>query len=640
MSNKWLFVWLLLLVGSFVYAQPPERTSGSKKANDAYDLGARYFSMRNLDAAAEQLRLAIQEDPRFIEAYLVLAEVYEDSGKPVDAIETYKKGLPINPLFYPYGYITLGNLLFGEGMYQQAMDNFQYFMSLNTNNPDQTNKARLGTEKCNFALNALNHPVDFKPVNIGETVNTELDEYWPSLSADEKTLFITRLIPSDDPAKKVQEDFFISEWKDTAWSIVSNAGRPLNTPDNEGAQTISGDGRTMVFTACNRRDGKGRCDLYASEKEGGQWTIPVNLGSPVNTPYRETQPALSADGRTLYFSSDRPGGKGQHDIWTAHRNDNGLWSVPVNLGDTINTPGIEMSPFIHEDNQTLYFSSNGHLGMGGYDLFVSRKDSNGHWQIPENMGYPINTNRDEIGLIVNARGNKAYYSSDKDKYHGKDIFVFDLPVNGRPLMVTYMKGKVFDAQDHHFLKAEFRLTDLESGKDVYRSLSDSITGEFLVSIPVNRNYMLHVIRTGYLFYSGNFTLKNIFEPDKPFIKDVPLQPLRAGNSIVLNNVFFETDSYTLKKESRLELDKVVHLLMANPQIKIEIGGHTDNTGSTEYNQKLSENRARAVAEYLISSSVKADRITSKGYGMRISLAANDTDEGRAQNRRTEMKVVE
>jgi outer membrane protein OmpA-like peptidoglycan-associated protein len=396
----------------------------------------------------------------------------------------------------------------------------------------------------------------------------------------------------------------------------------------------------MIFTACNRGDGIGRCDLYASSKEGDIWSLPINLGNPVNTKYRETQPSISPDSRTLYFSSDRPGGKGLHDIWVSHRDENGQWSTPLNLGDTINTEGEEMSPFIHPDDQSLYFSSDGLIGLGGYDLFISRRDSAGKWQTPVNLGYPINTNRDEIGLIVNSRGDKAYYSSDVDKITGKDIFVFELPVRDRPLMVTYMKGKVFDALDHRLLKAQFELVDLETGRIIFSSFSDSLTGEFLVSIPVNRNYMLNVAKKAYLFFSENFSLKNSFDADKPFLKDVPLQPMMIGNSVVLKNVFFDTDSYALKKESTVELKKVVRLLQTNPEIKIEIGGHTDNTGNLDYNQKLSESRAKAVVDYLISTSVKADRMVSKGYGMNIPVATNDTEEGRAQNRRTELKIIE
>jgi outer membrane protein OmpA-like peptidoglycan-associated protein len=629
----------LLLQPSFIFSQE-NFTTKSKKAIDAYNNGLQNYTLNKFIAAEDFFLKAIEADPQFLEAYLMLAQVYEDSNQPLKAIDVYRKGLPLHEKYYPYGFIKLGKLEYKEGLYENALISYNHYLSINTNNASQIAKAREGIARCEFSIDAIQHPVDFKPMRLGPSVNTSADEYWPSLSTDETTLVITRLVPSDDFMKKVQEDFFISQWTGADWEEMKNAGRPLNTADNEGAQTISGDGRYMIFTACNRGDGIGRCDLYASSKEGDIWSLPINLGNPVNTKYRETQPSISPDSRTLYFSSDRPGGKGLHDIWVSHRDENGQWSTPLNLGDTINTEGEEMSPFIHPDDQSLYFSSDGLIGLGGYDLFISRRDSAGKWQTPVNLGYPINTNRDEIGLIVNSRGDKAYYSSDVDKITGKDIFVFELPVRDRPLMVTYMKGKVFDALDHRLLKAQFELVDLETGRIIFSSFSDSLTGEFLVSIPVNRNYMLNVAKKAYLFFSENFSLKNSFDADKPFLKDVPLQPMMIGNSVVLKNVFFDTDSYALKKESTVELKKVVRLLQTNPEIKIEIGGHTDNTGNLDYNQKLSESRAKAVVDYLISTSVKADRMVSKGYGMNIPVATNDTEEGRAQNRRTELKIIE
>jgi outer membrane protein OmpA-like peptidoglycan-associated protein len=635
-----LLTEMLLLLPSGIFSQQQQVTTHSKTAIDAYNSGLKSYTLNDFPEAEQQFLLAIQTDPKFIEAYLVLAEVYEDSDKPLKAIDIYRKGLIIDEKIYPYGFIKLGSLEYGEGFYETALKSYTHYLTLNTNNTSQIDKAREGITRCEFSIDAMQHPVDFKPVNIGPTVNTSGDEYWPSLSADENTLVITRLVPGDDVMKKVQEDFYISQWTGTGWDSIKNVGKPLNTSDNEGAQTLSGDGRYMIFTACNRSDGAGRCDLYASSKEGETWSVPVNLGKPVNTSYRETQPSITADGRTLYFSSDRPGGKGQHDIWVSHRDESNQWSNPENLGDAVNTRGVEMSPFIHPDNQSLYFSSDGLIGLGGYDLFVSRKDSMGKWQTPVNLGYPINTNRDEIGLIVNSRGNKAYYSSDVDKANGKDIFVFDLPIQNRPFTVTYMKGKVFDARDHRLLRAQFELIDLETEQLIYSSFSDSLTGEFLVSIPVDRSYMLNVSKKAYLFFSENFTLRKNHDGDKPLLKDIPLQPLLAGNSIVLKNVFFETDSYALKKESAVELNKVVRLLQANPGIKIEIGGHTDNTGSPEYNQTLSENRAKTVADYLIAASVKANNIVSKGYGMNFPVATNDTEEGRAQNRRTSLKIIE
>jgi outer membrane protein OmpA-like peptidoglycan-associated protein len=635
-----LCLWAGLFLSPFGMHSQEKITTKSKKAIDAYNKALEYYTQKNYGIAEDFFLIAIEDDPGFIEAYLVLAELYEESDQPLKAIDIYRRGLPLKEDYFPYGFIKLGNLEYREGFYEKALSSYNKFLSLNSGNATYIERAREGISRCEFSIEAKDNPVDFKPVNLGPSINTPSDEYWPSLSADEQTLVITRLIQREEFMKKVQEDFFISHWMENGWEVMKNAGSPLNTDDNEGAQALSGDGRLMVFTACNRKDGLGRCDLYFSVKEGDRWTFPRNFGRPVNTAYRETQPSITPDGRTLYFSSDRPGGKGLHDIWVTHRDDHDQWSNPENLGEIINTRGIEMSPFIHPDNQSFYFSSDGHIGLGGYDLFVSRKDSSGKWQKPVNLGYPINTNRDEIGLIVNSRGDKAYYSSDVDKTNGKDIFVFDLPVQNRPFMVTYMKGKVFDADHKQLLRAQFELLDLETGEGIYRSFSDSITGEFLISIPVDHNYALNVSRRDYLFYSENFSLKNTYQADKPYLKDIPLQPIKVGNRIILRNVFYETDSYALLKESTAELNKLVSFLQANPGIRIEVGGHTDNTGSADYNQKLSENRAKTVADFLISESIRADRIVAIGYGMNLPVATNNTEEGRAQNRRTELKIIE
>ena len=299
-----------------------------------------------------------------------------------------------------------------------------------------------------------------------------------------------------------------------------------------------------------------------------------------------------------------------------------------------------MSPFIHPDGRTLYLASDGHIGLGGYDLFVSRKDSSGRWLKPENLGYPINTNKDEFGLIVNPSGNRAYFASDIEEENGRDIFYFDLPETARPDQVSFMKGVVYDKETQRKLRADFELVDLSTHKLTNKSQSDSITGEFLVCIPVNRNHMLNVSRKGYLFFSENFSIQGVYLSEKPFLKDIPLSPIKVGMIVVLKNIFFETDSYALKDESLAELNKLVQFLQENPHIRIEISGHTDNTGTPEYNLRLSDNRAQAVAKYLVKANVAEDRLVCRGYGLSLPVASNETEEGRAQNRRTEVKIIE
>jgi Tol biopolymer transport system component len=638
---KKLALWISLefLLSLLVAGQEP--ASKSKKAIDNYNKGLQSFTLNDYQAAAGYLQNAVREDSAFIHAWLVLAEVYEDWKKPLIAIATYRRAVKINPGFYPYALVKLANLEYSQAQYSEALDHYKQFLAAPGNkNEKHIEKSYDGIARCNFSLEAIHNPVDFEPVSLGPSINTAEDEYWPSLSADEQTLVITRLVKSEFMAGNKQEDFFISHRTEEGWGPLTNAGYPLNSPDNEGAQSISADGRLMVFTGCNRKDGLGRCDLYLSRREGDRWSIPLNMDAPVNTNYTETQPSLSADGKTLCFASDRPGGTGAVDLWVCRMEDNGKWTKPVNLGDTVNSRGNEMSPFIHPDGRTLYLASDGHYGLGGYDLFICRQDSNGRWMKPENMGYPINTNKDEFGLIVNPSGNRAYFASDIGEKGGRDIYYFNLPEPVRPNQVSFMKGIVFDKETQRRLRADFELIDLDTRSLKNESQSDSITGEFIVCIPVGHNYLLNVSKKGYLFFSENFSMKGIYLSDKPFLKDIPLNPIRIGEIVVLKNIFYETDSYDLKDESVVELEKLAKFLTENPQIKIEISGHTDNMGTPDYNLRLSDNRSKAVADYLINAAIAKERLVCRGYGLSQPVASNETEDGRAQNRRTEIKIIE
>jgi outer membrane protein OmpA-like peptidoglycan-associated protein len=319
----------------------------------------------------------------------------------------------------------------------------------------------------------------------------------------------------------------------------------------------------------------------------------------------------------------------------------GNWSDPVNLGDSINSPAEEMSPFIHPDDRTLYFSSKGHQGLGGYDLFYSRKTPADHWGRPVNLGYPINTHADEITLVVNAKGDLAYISSDIPGGKGRqDIYSFRLYREAQPLLTTYFKGVVYDAETRQKLEARFELIDLSGPVTVARASSDPVTGGFLLVLPTEKNYALNVSRDGYLFYSDQFFLTGSNPRSEPFIKDVPLSPIKPGKIVVLKNVFFDTDQYILKPESVAELDRLLLLLEKNPNLKIEISGHTDNQGTAGHNLELSRNRARTVYDFLLVRGINKNRLTYEGFGFTRPVDVNTTEQGRAHNRRTEFKVLE
>ena len=438
----------------------------------------------------------------------------------------------------------------------------------------------------------------------------------------------------------IRDRFYIAHHSDSAWRKALNLGPPINTHGNEGALTLSPDGKYLFFAACNRDDGLGSCDIYWARRQGKSWSEPENLGPVVNSPQWDSQPTFSSDGKTLYFASKRRGGKGSSDIWKTELQSDEQWSIPVNLGDSINTRAEEMAPFIHPDDQTLYFSSRGHPGLGGFDLYFTRKDIKGQWHRPVNMGYPINTHADELTLVVNAKGDLAYISSDIPGGKGRqDIYQFPLYKEARPLLTTYFKGIVYDVETNEKLEARFELIDLATSKICAQAWSDRVTGGFLLVLPTEKNYALNVSKDGYLFYSDNFFLTGTNSKGKPFIKNIPLKPIKIGESVILKNIFFDTDLYVLKDESLAELQKLLELLRKNPKLKIVINGHTDNVGSAEHNLELSKNRAKAVYEFLIQHEISKIRLSYAGFGFTQPIDVNTTEQGRANNRRTEFKVV-
>lgn len=524
-------ILLLLCLAVGLTAGAQQYSSDNRKAVRQFEKAQQYLQQSDASRAEQALTAALEADPAFAEAHL-----------------------------------SLGDLLFDQRRYSDAVAHYDRFLQLDQRHKRWRADAERNKGVALFRLEALAHPVDFQPVNLGSAVNTADDEYLPAVTADGRTLIFTRRSPrtaATTAQTPEEEDFYLSRLDDNGrWSQATRMPAPVNSTDNEGAQCLSYDGRIMLFTACGRRDGAGRCDLYRSVWHGDQWGKPRNMGPAVNTGNWEAQPALSVDGQTLYFVSDRPGGYGGTDIWMCRRND-GAWSTPENLGPTVNTAGNEAGPFIHYDNQTLYFSSTGHTGMGGSDLFVCRRQSDGSWSEPENLGYPINTANDESRLVVSADGRTAYFASNNLGGMGKnDIYCFELP---EPLRATAV-----------------------------------VCAEAIATADT----------------------------------------LQVGQSVTLENIFFRSGSATLYEESLVELDKVAELLRSAPTLRIELEGHTDNVGSSQSNQTLSEQRAKAAYDYLLQRGIDASRLSYKGYGESQPVAPNDSEEGRRQNRRTVFTVVE
>ncbi len=619
-----------------------ELTTDSRRARRAYERAEEAYRRYNRGEALSELRNATDRDPGFIEAHLLMAEIYYAAENYDESIDPYRNAVEIDPDFFPPAGLYLGKSLFRTGQYEEAHQRLKAFYLRDDVSKSLQERAETLLQHCDFALESMAEPVAFIPKNAGQAINSRHAEYSPTLTADEMTLIFTRKKPREGErgGTVMFEDFYISHYTDGEWSEAVNMGPPLNTPGNEGAQSITADGRHLYFTACNRSDGVGSCDIYHSRLKGGQWSRPENPGRPLNSHAWDSQPSVSADGQTIYFASSRPGSIGKMDIWKATRNGDNGWDEPRNLGDVINTSGREMSPFIHPDNQTLYFASDGHIGMGGLDIFYSRKDEEGNWTEPVNMGYPINTHADEFGMIVGASGNTAWFSSDMDGGYGEsDLYTFTLYEEARPRPVTYMKGSVTDAESGDPLGADFEVSDTQTGHTIAASAADPVDGSFLIPIPTGRDLALNVSMRGYLFFSEHFSYEGVRTVVEPHLRDIALQPVREGAAVVLRNIFFETDHYALQEASYYELERLRRFMEDNPDVHVEIRGHTDSTGSFDYNMELSENRARSVYNYLTEQGISPGRLSYKGFADTRPLDTNETAEGRARNRRTEFRVI-
>jgi outer membrane protein OmpA-like peptidoglycan-associated protein len=636
------FATVILMIAQMP-ASAQNYTTRSNRALKAYLEGKRAYDFYDYRSAEIMLKDAIATDAQFIEAHILLAEMYYDTRRFAESAASYRRAVTINSSFFVNSYYFMGDGEFRSGQYELALESYRLFLATNPKSDKLKADSYLAIQNCLFAIEAIKNPVPFNPVNLGPAINTGYNEYSPAITADGNTLMFTRELETggNDPFMgRRQEDFYISYRDEEGnWSNAVNAGKPLNTSGNEGAHTLGAGGQYMYFTACDRPGGLGRCDIYFSAFDGERWSEPFNLGEPVNTAYWETQPSISADGKSLYFVSSKPGGFGGSDIWVSEMGADGKWGEPVNAGDVINTAGDETTPFIHFDGKTLYFSSNGRPNLGGYDIYMSRLQKDDTWSTPENLGFPVNTHNDEVGLVIESNGYRAYFSSTRNEANKKDIFWFELYEAARPEKVSYLKGVVYDFETRRRLTAKYELINLSTGENVASGLT-SRDGQFLVCLPSGFDYGLNVSSEGFLFYSDNFPFGEGYSEFRPLQMDILLNRIKPGETLVLNNLLFNISSSELLKGSFPELDKLYQLMAGNPELKVEIGGHTDDTGSDEFNQRLSEARALSVVKYLTGRGIPESQLVYKGYGKSSPVKDNSTSEGRRLNRRTEVKILE
>jgi outer membrane protein OmpA-like peptidoglycan-associated protein len=612
----------------------------SRKSREIYDKAQQAWQERKLAEAITLFEKVLEQEPDSYDTHLRLAQIYELQRNNDLIKKHYMKAIRLKPAApqSAAAFQWIGRSHFNVQRYDSAQVYFEKAFKLF---PAKSSLARLAEKSiasARFAQEAVKNPVDIRKVSMGDTVNFLGTQYFPVMTADDETLIFTGLTENRDENIYVTHRVKGGRATDR-WDVPEEISNAINTTNNEGTCSVSADGRTLVFTACNRPDAYGSCDLYISHKEGKEWSQPVNLGQLVNSREWESQPSLSADGHTLYFASDRKGGQGKRDIWVSHLDEKKQWTTPKNLGPVINTPDEENAPFIHANGRTLFYSSNGPAGMGGFDIFIAQKiDTN--WTQPVNIGYPINTGSDQVGLFIASNGEKGYYTDDNsDKGQGRSLlYTFDVPESLQKMITPtrYAKGKVFDKKTETVLASEIDLYDLKTQQKVGSFSSDSQNGSFLAVLNSGGEYAFYVSRPGYLFKSLTFSVND----SASFVDlDIPLEAIEKDKAEVLNNIFFQTGAFTLDEKSKVELNKMIEFLTKNKAIKIEISGHTDDVGSDSENMELSRKRAQSVQEYLHQSGIAADRISAKGYGETQPVAPNDSEQNRQKNRRIEWRIL-
>ena len=634
---RYLFFLLFACFFHPSLAQKPVYSTKSKKAIEQYEIGKNFLILRKYYDALPCFERALEKDKQFVEAYIALAGCYRILMDDKKVKENLLSAFRIQPNIpeATYEYFSLASLLFREGDYQNTLFYLEKFFSFKPTDKRIIPFAERLRKSCAFAEIAIKNPLNFQPTALPAPINQFRNQYFPSLTADGQYMLYT---VRNATGKFDDEDLYFSEKKNNQWTAPEPVGSTINSKEYEGASSISGDGKTLVFTYGTRSE---PCDLYFSKKTGNEWSKPKSLGADVNTKQWDSQPSLSADGRTLYFSSERKGGFGREDIWITHLDSNDVWTSPVNAGPQINTSDSEFTPFIHPNGTTLYFASKGWDGMGGSDLFMTEKLTENEWSTPKNLGYPINTFSDELGLCISSDFSEGYYSQDQSYALGKyasSIFSFQVPegLKGTQKCV-YLKGKVLNDATNQPLKAKIELINLQTRQTEQNIISDEQSGTYLLVVPSSKNYGLFVSSVGFLYQSLNFnTESEAFSSKESF--DVRLKPIQKNTEVALRNLFFETKKYELDTISTTELMKLVNLIKTNG-LKVEVSGHTDNVGTPIDNQLLSQKRAQSVCNYLISKGIKKEMLIFKGYGEAKPIGDNASEEGRKTNRRIEIKIL-
>jgi len=621
-------------------------SSYAQDARESYQEGIRAMNNGNFGVAINKLKEAVNIKNDYQDAWYYLGMAFNYSKKWDEAAYSFSRLKAINPNYDPSMYFEACKALIESDKMDEAQNAANMYLSKVEDIPKNTQLRHQGIYQLNYARESgkvrAKERTMKDPVPL-TAINSISGDYMPQVSPTGTRLYFTSVRQGgfDDPNEDVPNDFgedlYFSVLVDSAWSAPQLLPEPLNSPGDDFGSAFTGDGQTMVYVRCGAAESIGNCDLYITQLIGTEWSSPVNMGNVVNSKAWDSQPTISSDGTRIIFTSSREGSYGSSDLYMVEKNQLGEWGVPQNLGGIVNTPFSENSPYLAPDGKTLYFASNGHPGFGGMDIFYSNFE-NGKWSKPINLGAPLNSKGDDTNFSISAEG-MGYFSSSRLDGSNYDIFQIELPDELKPKPTVVVQGVVSNSKTEEPIGAVVLIEDINSGELISVNKSNSSSGEYLVVLPVGRNYSVSASSKGFFFYSQSFELPADTSYQE-IINNIALEPIEKGTKVILNNIFFESGRAELKPISYVELNKAADLLKDNATMVIEIGGHTDNLGSDDLNLALSQKRADAVQKYLILAGIDESRVRSKGYGETQPIADNNTEEGRAKNRRTEFEIVE
>lgn len=645
--NRIILIYFALLFCLSTGFSQETKNDLSKKQQSWFKKSASKAQQKDFTEAIKLCDKILKDRPKNIDVILRKASFLYNDKNLKGSAEQFSNAIALAPDYDSLVYYSYGIVLYELAKYETASENFSTFLASSRGRKNQRSKAKTLKANADFTAEAIKNPVPFNPIRLPEFINNQNLQYLPALTADGKTLLYTERAGGF-------EELYISHLTSKGNYGPGVIFEDITMPQGVAAHCISPDGRTIIVTSNDLHQSFGSCDLFITHLKNGKWSKPSNMGPDINSATWDSQPSLSADGKTLYFSSRRRNGVGRADLYSCTKDKEGRWGFPKNLGLTINSTGDDESPFIHPDDHTLYFRSNGHQGLGDFDIFISRRDpKTKEWGKPQNLGYPINTNANDGALFVSLDGTEAYYTSDRYSLENNirpnlDLYKFKLDPSLRPTSVSYVQGKVIDAVSLKGIESS-----IEINADDYQvnSLTDP-KGNFLLTLPVGKNYAFNINKQGYLFQSERFELDSVYTRVDPVNLNIALHPIPKPAStentpdpvvyntpVIMRNILFESGSSDLKEISDLEISKLAELLKSNMELKIKIQGHTDNVGAAASNMQLSKARAEAVYQALVTKGIAESRMDFEGYGESQPISDNDSVEGRRLNRRTAFIVV-